>query len=141
MPDSVLQPAPVRTAMRRPSISRNRASMSLTTATRGSCHHCLRPRYIGRSLMHGFTPVPSLVGGVLIGLAASLLYLSSGRTAGISGIFGGLAWGSRGDRAWRLQFVAGLLAGGLLLVLFRPLAFGAPTRTISQLAAAGLLVG
>ena len=44
-----------------------------------------------------FTPWASLLGGVLIGLAASLLMLANGRIAGVSGIFAGLlALGTRG---------------------------------------------
>ena len=37
-----------------------------------------------------FTPVSALLGGVLIGLAATLLWVSNGRTAGVSGIVGGV---------------------------------------------------
>ena len=37
-----------------------------------------------------FTPWASLAGGALIGVAASMLVLLSGRIAGISGILGGL---------------------------------------------------
>ena len=40
--------------------------------------------------MQNFTPFSSLAGGVLIGIAASLLLVASGRIAGISGIVGGL---------------------------------------------------
>lgn len=56
-----------------------------------------------------FTPYGSLAGGMLIGLAASLLVLGIGRVAGISGIVGGLLDTGRGDRSWRLLFVAGLV--------------------------------
>jgi len=35
-----------------------------------------------------FSPWPALAGGVLIGLAATLLALANGRVAGISGIVG-----------------------------------------------------
>ncbi|MDC6132106.1 YeeE/YedE family protein, partial [Burkholderia gladioli] len=48
-----------------------------------------------------FTPLPSLAGGLLIGLAATLLVLGNGRIAGISGILGGLLDTASGDRAWR----------------------------------------
>ena len=58
-----------------------------------------------------FTPWASLFGGALIGLAAAMLVLLSGRIAGISGILGGLIALRRGDIAWRLAFVAGLLVG------------------------------
>ena len=63
-----------------------------------------------------FTPVASLVGGLLIGLAAALLVFFNGRIAGISGIVGGLLRWPRGDKSWRLAFVAGMLAAPLLAV-------------------------
>lgn len=63
-----------------------------------------------------FTPVASLVGGLLIGLAAALLMFFNGRIAGISGIVGGLLRWPRGDKSWRLAFVAGMLAAPLLSV-------------------------
>ena len=59
---------------------------------------------------NAFTPGPALVGGLLIGLAAAVLVLLAGRIAGISGIVGGLLRPAAGDRAWRLAFIAGLLA-------------------------------
>ncbi|MDH3316965.1 MAG: YeeE/YedE family protein, partial [Gammaproteobacteria bacterium] len=40
--------------------------------------------------MESFTPVSGTLGGVLIGLAATILLAGSGRIAGISGIAGGL---------------------------------------------------
>jgi uncharacterized protein len=36
--------------------------------------------------MENFTPYSALIGGMLIGLAAALLWLLNGRIAGISGI-------------------------------------------------------
>ncbi len=61
--------------------------------------------------MTTFTPLSAAIGGALIGLAAVLLMLLTGRLAGISGILGGLLSSSR-DRAWRVAFpVAGTLAG------------------------------
>jgi uncharacterized membrane protein YedE/YeeE len=92
--------------------------------------------------MHDFTPFRSLAGGLLIGIAASVLYAGTGRTAGISGIVGGLFSRGDGSRAWRVQFIAGLFAGGLLLVLFTPSVFGAGAgRPLAVVALAGLLVG
>jgi uncharacterized membrane protein YedE/YeeE len=61
--------------------------------------------------MTNFTPLSALAGGALIGLSAALLMLASGRVAGISGIVGGLIGASRGESAWRLAFLAGLVAG------------------------------
>lgn len=88
-----------------------------------------------------FTPWASLAGGVLIGLAAAMLLLLSGRVAGISGIVGGLFAPRRSEMAWRLAFIAGLLAAPLLM-----LALGIQTAPridarFGTLVVAGLLVG
>ena len=56
-----------------------------------------------------FTPWTSLLGGVAIGIAAAMLVLLNGRIAGVSGILGGLLAPARGDIAWRVAFIAGLL--------------------------------
>ena len=61
--------------------------------------------------MANFTPVSAAIGGALIGLAAVLLMLFTGRIAGISGIAGGLFNPRTDDRLWRLAFIAGLLVG------------------------------
>jgi uncharacterized membrane protein YedE/YeeE len=88
-----------------------------------------------------FTPWASLAGGALIGLAAAMLVLFNGRVAGISGIVGGLLVPRRGEIAWRLAFVAGLLLAPLAMLLFG----GAPAPRIDAgfglLVTAGLLVG
>lgn len=89
-----------------------------------------------------FTPWASLAGGVLIGIAAAMLLLLSGRVAGISGIVGGLLLPKPGDFAWRLAFVGGLLVAPAVMVLF----FGKnPIPRIDAgfgtLVIAGLLVG
>ena len=67
--------------------------------------------------MANFTPISAAIGGALIGLAAALLMLSTGRIAGVSGIFGGLLDAGASDKGWRLAFIAGLilapLTGGL----------------------------
>jgi uncharacterized membrane protein YedE/YeeE len=60
--------------------------------------------------MDNFTPVSATIGGALIGLSAVLLMLSTGRIAGVSGIFDGLINPQTGDRAWRAAFLAGLIA-------------------------------
>ncbi len=63
--------------------------------------------------MENFAPIPALVGGVLIGLAAAILLLLNGRLAGVSGIAGGLTALNRGDSAWRVFFLGGLVVGAL----------------------------
>lgn len=64
-----------------------------------------------------FTPLAGFTGGILIGLSAVLLMAGYGRIAGISGIFGALLGRWRPDNAWRLLFIAGLLAGAILAAL------------------------
>lgn len=92
--------------------------------------------------MENFTPVAALCGGMLIGLSASLLLLWDGKIAGISGIAGGLLSPTKGDAAWRVLFLAGLLTGGLLFNLFAPQVFVISiSRSTSVLILAGLLVG
>jgi uncharacterized protein len=91
--------------------------------------------------MHHFTPLRALIGGALLGVSVSALWLGSGRVAGVSGIVGGLLRRQSGDSAWRLLFLAGLAVGGLLLRLMSPSVFGVPDRSLPVIAAAGLLVG
>lgn len=88
--------------------------------------------------------LPSLLGGVLIGLSATLLLVLNGRIAGISGILGGLLEPAGNERGWRLAFLGGLLGGGLLIQAVQPAAFGTGPVLGSGTAlivAAGLLVG
>ena len=92
--------------------------------------------------MTNFTPVSAAIGGALIGLAAVLLTLFTGRIAGISGIFGGCLSLGAGDKGWRIAFIAGLilapLAGGLVGF---PLAAPEMPSSYVVIVAAGLLVG
>lgn len=62
--------------------------------------------------MDAFSPIPALVGGVLIGLASALLWLGNGRIAGMSGIFGQLLPPAR-TVVWRLVFLVALVLGAL----------------------------
>jgi uncharacterized membrane protein YedE/YeeE len=88
-----------------------------------------------------FTPWSALAGGALIGLAAALFVLLNGRIAGISGILGGLLRPVRGDIAWRLAFLAGLIGAPLVYGLFAPLPQPHIEAGTGWLIAAGLLVG
>lgn len=92
--------------------------------------------------MENFTPVASLVGGVLIGIAAVAMLLFNARIAGISGIFGGLLHAKRGDTLWRGLFVLGLILGGILLRVYYPesLEFKVE-RSTASIIVAGFLVG
>lgn len=92
--------------------------------------------------METFAPVSALIGGLLIGAAATLFLWLNGRIAGVSNIVAGLLEIRRGDVLWRLLFLCGLVAGASLYYL----AFGeVPLHRADfpawLLAAAGLLVG
>jgi uncharacterized membrane protein YedE/YeeE len=92
--------------------------------------------------MEHFTPVASLVGGMLIGLSASILLLLNGKIAGISGIVGGILSPSKDDMLWRIVFVVGLLVGGAFMYLVSPQSFTiGVSRSNGALILAGLLVG
>jgi uncharacterized membrane protein YedE/YeeE len=92
--------------------------------------------------MHDLTPFPAAIGGALIGLSASLLLLTHGKVAGISGIVGRLLRRDADDRGTSGWFLAGLLAVGALTRLVAPSAFASSERISIPLAlAAGLLVG
>jgi len=68
--------------------------------------------------------------------------LADGRIAGISGVVGGLLTSKAGDAAWRVAFIAGLLAAPSL---YAAVAGGVPPITVTSstglLVTAGLLVG
>lgn len=87
-----------------------------------------------------FTPWSSLGGGMLIGAAAAWLMLGAGRIAGISGILAGLL-PPRAGAAWRLWFLAGLLAAPWLYRVFEPMPAVRIEAGALQLVLAGLLVG
>ena len=91
-----------------------------------------------------FTPWSSLAGGVLLGLASALFILLNGRILGISGILGGLLLPKRGDRLWRLSFLAGLLAAPWVVQALAPVGWlDAPRIDASTglVVVSGVLVG
>jgi uncharacterized protein len=77
----------------------------------------------------------------MIGAAAVLLLWSIGRIAGISGIASGAIEGPRGDRAWRIAFLAGMMLAGALALQFVPAPPRTQTGSTLSLLAAGFLVG
>jgi len=92
--------------------------------------------------MGDFTPVSALLGGALIGLAASAMLLFNGRIAGISSVFGGLLKPRAGDIGWRSAFIGGLFLAGALLAMFAPSTIASsPDRSMAATLAAGLIVG
>ncbi|MFO0579348.1 MAG: YeeE/YedE family protein [Polyangia bacterium] len=91
--------------------------------------------------MNNFTPLPALIGGLLIGSAAALMLLLKGRIAGISGIVGGLLQPSHGDTSWRGLFILGLMAAPLILLATGRLPQMTNVASDRTLILAGLLVG
>lgn len=87
-------------------------------------------------------PLPGLIGGVLIGLAAALMLLGAGRIAGVSGIAArafGIAEGSL-PRAGAWAFLLGLPLGALIVTALTAApapAFASPVTLVI----AGLIVG
>ena len=84
--------------------------------------------------------VDELIGGAMIGAAASLSLVQSGRVAVVSGIAAGILGPAASDRSWNVWFVLGLLTSGALLMAFAPRVIGAP-GPLWLLIPAGLLVG
>jgi len=89
-----------------------------------------------------FTPVPALLGGIMLGIAATLYILLHGRILGISGIISGLLSLKSGDVNWRLILVLGILSAPFWAALL----FDIHTKAVIDadwlaIVIAGLLVG
>lgn len=90
--------------------------------------------------MENFTPISALIGGSLIGLGALILFIYSGRIAGVSGIVSNALFSAR-QRQWRIAFLLGLITGPLLLSqLMTDFSYSTPELSW-QVIVAGLLVG
>ena len=86
--------------------------------------------------------VDGIKGGILIGLAVSLMMLFNGRVTGISGILGGIVKPKKNDLNWRVAFIGGLLFGGLILLWIKPEVFVQVSGAMwFDYIIAGLLVG
>lgn len=90
---------------------------------------------------NNFTPWMSLAGGLMIGIATVLFLVFNGRIAGISGIVGGMLKPARGDIAWRIAFVVGLVLSPLVFSIATPLPQVHIEASNPVLITAGLLVG
>ena len=83
-----------------------------------------------------------LLGGLLIGLSAALLWLLNGRIAGITGIAAGMSAARPTELSWRVAFLGGLLIAGVGGAVLAPSVFGAEmTFSVERMLVAGLLVG
>jgi uncharacterized membrane protein YedE/YeeE len=98
--------------------------------------------------MANFTPLSATIGGLLIGLAATMLWVVNGRVAGISNVAGAIFPISRGDTLWKILFLAGLPIGAYVGFIVGPsilpeIPTTRPEITLTPLwlVIAGLLVG
>ena len=86
--------------------------------------------------------IGGVIGGMLIGLAASLLLLWNGRIAGVSGILGGVILpNSYAECLWRGTFIFGLIGGAAIFYAATGQLSVQLQADSSTLLIAGLLVG
>ena len=91
--------------------------------------------------MTGFTPIQSLIGGMMIGLSAVFLMALHGRVAGMTGILTGIIPPAAPDWPWRAAFLAGaVVAPVIYLAAGGVIPFDVPVST-AALVLGGLLVG
>jgi uncharacterized membrane protein YedE/YeeE len=83
----------------------------------------------------------ALGGGTLIGLAATILWVSLGRVAGVSGVWGEILAPATRDRGWRVAFVAGMVVAGVVAAMVSPSAITRSPAPLAVVALGGLLVG
>lgn len=83
-----------------------------------------------------FTPLPALLGGSLIGLAAVALMAFNGRIAGLTGILTGILPPVASDWGWRVAFLIGAIAAPVLMV-----STGQPVGFASSVPAPWLVIG
>lgn len=86
--------------------------------------------------------VEAILGGIIIGLAVSVMLLFNGRVTGISDIIGGIINRDTLDKYWRILFILGLLIGGFVLRIIYPASFTIISNANSfDYIFSGLLVG
>ena len=90
-----------------------------------------------------FTPLLSLLGGVLIGASAFMLMIGLGRIAGATGIMSGIFFNSNAkDFSWRLAMVSGMiLAVPLLAFTVQVQPNVVPDFSLTRVIIGGLIVG
>jgi uncharacterized membrane protein YedE/YeeE len=89
-----------------------------------------------------FTPGPSLLGGILLGIATSAYVLLHGRILGVSGIVGGLLRPVKQAWIWRIVLLLGILTSPLWSIfLFDMYPVQIIEANWSMVIVAGLLVG
>jgi uncharacterized protein len=98
--------------------------------------------------MENFAPLSATIGGLLVGLSVSIIWVVNGRRAGVSGVAGGIYPPHRGDVLWRVLYVIGLPIGAIVGFWVGPMLFSevpktlpVPDVTTPALVIAGVLVG
>ncbi len=87
------------------------------------------------------TLLDELAGGLLIGLAAAVLWLGIGRISGMTGVMSSLFALSESNRRWSVWFFAGLILAMPLSLMFGMSSPIEITQNPVLVIAAGLLVG
>ncbi len=89
-----------------------------------------------------FTLLNSLMGGILIGIAATIIFYVNGRIMGISGILGNLITTKELDQKfWRIIFILGVLIGPLIFILLFKEIKSEMVANTTLLIISGFLVG
>lgn len=84
----------------------------------------------------------SILGGLLLGLAAGVVLVANGRVAGVSSMVSSSFRPRAVDSSWQIVFLLGLIAGGALLSWLDPAALPVgQVAPIELMVGAGLLVG
>jgi uncharacterized protein len=92
-------------------------------------------------MITAFTPLASLFGGILIGLAAVVLMAFNGRIAGMTAMLGGVLEPRHPDSRWRLAFLAGAVLAPMIATLMgAAFSFASPSGGV-VLAFGGVIVG
>jgi uncharacterized protein len=88
-----------------------------------------------------FTPWASLIGGIMIGVAATLLMALHGRIMGLTGIVSGVIPPVSVDWQWRAAFLAGAVVAPMAYVAAGGIVPFASPASFTVLAIGGVIVG
>lgn len=88
-----------------------------------------------------YDPFTALLGGALIGLAATMLLIFNGRVAGVAGIMSGAIAAPGPERDWRTAFIVGLIFAPVIFAFFGGTLPRPVLPPLPEVIVAGLLVG
>jgi len=88
-----------------------------------------------------FSPISAFIGGILVGIAVILFFVSNGKLAGVSGIVNNVLTKSD-NRTTNLLFLVGLILGPLIYMVFMKVTIPFTiTSSVPVIICGGLLVG